>query len=59
MGSNLSAGCAPAPEPCSPRPDIRIIDIALAVGYQTPSAFRATFRKALGARPTEYRRRLT
>jgi AraC family transcriptional regulator len=39
-------------------PQLRIIDIALAVGYQTPSAFAASFRKIAGATPTEFRRRL-
>jgi AraC family transcriptional regulator len=39
-------------------PALRITDIALAVGYQTPSAFAATFRRAVGVTPTEFRRRL-
>jgi AraC family transcriptional regulator len=39
-------------------PQLRIIDVALAVGYQTPSAFTARFRKLLGMTPTEFRARL-
>jgi AraC family transcriptional regulator len=39
-------------------PELRIIDVALAVGYQTPSAFSASFRRALGITPTQYRVRL-
>lgn len=35
-----------------------ITDIALAVGYQTPSAFSAAFRRLTGVSPREYRRRL-
>lgn len=35
-----------------------IIDIALAVGYQTPSAFAASFRRLTGVTPTEYRKSL-
>jgi AraC family transcriptional regulator len=35
-----------------------ITDIALTVGYQTPSAFAATFRKIAGVTPTEFRRSL-
>jgi AraC family transcriptional regulator len=38
-------------------PARRIIDIALEVGYQTPSAFAAAFRRAVGVTPTEFRRR--
>ena len=37
---------------------MRITDIALAVGYQTPSAFAASFRRHVGVPPTEYRRKL-
>ena len=37
---------------------LRITDIALVVGYETPSAFSATFRKVIGVSPSEYRRRL-
>lgn len=39
-------------------PALRITDIALAVGYETPSAFTASFRKVAGVTPTEFRRRL-
>jgi len=39
-------------------PELAVTDIALAVGYQTPSAFAASFRKAVGVTPTEFRRRL-
>ena len=35
---------------------LRIVDIGLAVGYQTPSAFSAAFRKVLGKTPSTYRR---
>jgi AraC family transcriptional regulator len=36
-------------------PTLSITDIALAVGYQTPSAFSASFRKIVGATPTAFR----
>jgi AraC family transcriptional regulator len=39
-------------------PTLRIIDVALAVGYQTPSAFAASFRRFVGVTPTEFRRTL-
>jgi AraC family transcriptional regulator len=39
-------------------PQLSITDIALTVGYQTPSAFAATFRKIAGITPTEFRRSL-
>lgn len=39
-------------------PGLNITDVALAVGYETPSAFAAGFRKAVGATPTAYRRSL-
>ena len=39
-------------------PSMTITDIALAVGYQTPSAFAATFRRVVGVSPSEYRRSL-
>ncbi len=39
-------------------PSLPITDIALTVGYQTPSAFSATFRRLVRATPTAYRRRL-
>lgn len=35
-----------------------ITDVALAVGYQTPSAFAASFRKLCGVSPSEYRHAL-
>jgi AraC family transcriptional regulator len=38
--------------------DVPIIQVALAVGYQTPSAFTATFRKANKLTPSEFRRGL-
>jgi AraC family transcriptional regulator len=37
---------------------LRVTDIALATGYQTPSAFAARFRRHVGVSPSEYRRRL-
>ncbi len=37
---------------------LRITEIALVVGYETPSAFSATFRRVIGLTPSEYRRRL-
>ena len=39
-------------------PDMSITEIALAVGYQTPSAFTATFRKTARVTPSEFRRAL-
>lgn len=39
-------------------PKLSITDIALAVGYETPSSFAASFRKAAGRTPTAYRREL-
>lgn len=39
-------------------PERHISDIALAVGYATPSAFAASFRKIVGVTPREYRRKL-
>ncbi len=36
--------------------ELRITDVALAVGYATPSAFAASFRKVAGITPTEFRR---
>jgi AraC family transcriptional regulator len=39
-------------------PKLAITHVALAVGYQTPSAFAATFRKIAGVTPTEFRRSL-
>jgi AraC family transcriptional regulator len=40
------------------QPELPVTDIALTVGYQTPSAFAASFRKVTGLTPTEFRRRL-
>ena len=40
------------------RPHLSITHVALAVGYQTPSAFAASFRKANGMTPSEFRRSL-
>jgi AraC family transcriptional regulator len=40
------------------QPDLPIIQIALAVGYQTPSAFAASFRKATKVTPSIFRRAL-
>lgn len=37
---------------------LRITDIALVVGYETQSAFAASFRKVTGVTPSEFRRRL-
>jgi AraC family transcriptional regulator len=39
-------------------PDLSIIQVALAVGYQTPSAFAASFRKATKVTPSAFRRTL-
>jgi AraC family transcriptional regulator len=38
-------------------PRLRIIDVAIAVGYETPSAFTASFRRVTGVTPTAFRRR--
>jgi AraC family transcriptional regulator len=37
---------------------LRIHAVATAVGYETPSAFAASFRRAIGVSPSEYRRRM-
>ena len=37
---------------------LRIIDVGQAVGYQTPSAFAAAFRRVVGDTPSNYRRKL-
>jgi AraC-like DNA-binding protein len=37
---------------------LRITDIALAAGYQTPSSFSANFHRMVGLTPSEFRRRL-
>jgi AraC family transcriptional regulator len=39
-------------------PELPVTEIALSVGYQTPSAFAAAFRKVTGTTPTDYRRGL-
>jgi AraC family transcriptional regulator len=39
-------------------PTLSVTDIALAVGYETPSAFAASFRKVVGTSPSQYRRQL-
>lgn len=36
-------------------PSLSVTDIGLAVGYETPSAFAASFRKAMGVTPSVYR----
>jgi AraC family transcriptional regulator len=38
---------------------LRIVDIGLAVGYQTPSAFTAAFRKIVGTTPSTFRRQVS
>lgn len=40
------------------QPELAVTEVALSVGYQTPSAFAASFRKAVGMTPSEFRRRL-
>ncbi len=40
------------------RPELAVTDIALAVGYETPSAFAAAFRKSIGSSPSQFRRQL-
>jgi AraC family transcriptional regulator len=37
-------------------PELPVTAVALAVGYETPSAFGASFRKVTGVTPREYRR---
>ncbi len=39
-------------------PMLPVTEVALSVGYQTPSSFAAAFRKAVGMTPRDYRRRL-
>lgn len=39
-------------------PDLPVTEVALAVGYETPSAFTASFRKVVGVTPRDFRRRL-
>src|SRR5262245_41241029 len=38
--------------------NLRIHAVGTAVGYQTPSAFAASFRRAVGVSPSEFRRRM-
>ena len=37
---------------------LRLVDIGLAVGYQTHSAFAAAFRRVMGETPSNYRRQI-
>jgi len=39
-------------------PRLPVTEIALSVGYQTPSSFAAAFRKVVGMTPSDFRRRL-
>lgn len=39
-------------------PTLRMVDVAIAVGYQTGSSFASAFRRHFGATPTQYRRSL-
>jgi AraC family transcriptional regulator len=39
-------------------PALSVTDIALSVGYETPSAFAASFRKVTGISPSRFRRQL-
>lgn len=39
-------------------PALRITDVALVVGYETPSSFSASFRKVTGLTPSEFRRQI-
>jgi AraC family transcriptional regulator len=36
--------------------DLPVTAVALAVGYQTPSSFAASFRKLTGTTPTVFRK---
>ena len=40
------------------RPELPVTEIALEVGYQTPSSFAAAFRKKTGLTPSQFRRGL-
>ena len=40
------------------QPELPVTAIALAVGYETPSSFTASFRKVTGVTPTAFRQRL-
>ena len=37
--------------------DMRVVDIATSVGYDSPSKFSAAFKAATGLAPSEYRQR--
>lgn len=37
---------------------VPVTEVALSVGYQTPSSFAAAFRKVVGTTPSDFRRRL-
>lgn len=39
--------------------DLKIIDVAMMVGYQTPQHFARAFRKFAGVSPSRYRRNMT
>jgi AraC family transcriptional regulator len=39
------------------RSDLRIIDIALAVGYESPQALARVFMRTYGVAPSQWRRR--
>ncbi len=39
-------------------PALPVTDVALAVGYETPSSFAAAFRKLTGVTPSAFRQRL-
>jgi AraC family transcriptional regulator len=39
-------------------PELPVTEIALAVGYETPSSFAAAFRKITGVTPSAFRRQL-
>jgi AraC family transcriptional regulator len=63
-----ATGCTPHEWLVTPRikrsqelladPVFNVTDVALAVGYGTPSAFTASFRELAGMTPTDFRRRL-
>lgn len=44
--------------PLLARPEMTVTEVALAVDYETPSAFTASFRKLTGMTPGLYRQRL-
>ncbi len=39
-------------------PELTVTEVALAVGYETPSSFAAAFRKVIGTTPSAFRRAL-